>query len=128
MFINISNHPSIYWTTVQFEVASQWGRVIDYSFPQVSPDSNVEEIEELARKVVSDINNLTENEPRGNVLHIMGEMNLTYLLVSYFISEGYQCVASTTQRVSEMSEDGAKISRFQFVQFRNYSLLNKKNE
>jgi hypothetical protein len=53
-------------------------------------------------------------------IHVMGEHTLNYALVERFKRSGYRTIASTTHRVSEVSDDGSKISRFEFVRFRDY--------
>ena len=120
MFVNISNHPSKVWGKSQFSAAQRWGDVVDYDFPIVSPSLNEIELSALADKVISEVVDLTAHHCEGTVLHIMGEMTLTYVLVHRFQRMGYFCVASTTARTSEIHDDGTKISKFEFVQFREY--------
>ena len=52
-------------------------------------------------------------------VHIMGEMNFTYALVNKLKANGIKCVASTTKRET-VEENGVKISKFNFVRFREY--------
>lgn len=49
----------------------------------------------------------------------MGEMNFTYALVSKLKAHNIRCVASTTKRET-VEENGVKISKFNFVRFREY--------
>ena len=120
MFVNISNHPSAQWESLQFEEACRCGEVVDYSFPQISPFMDEMELSILADKVVSDVTSLVACDYKHTVLHIMGEMTLTYMLVARFSQLGYRCVASTTERTAEIYPDGTKISHFKFIRFREY--------
>ena len=52
-------------------------------------------------------------------VHIMGEMNFTYSLVSKLKAHNIRCVASTTKRET-VEENDVKISKFNFVRFREY--------
>ena len=121
MFVNISNHPSSVWGESQMSSAEAWGDVVDYAFPTVSPSLDMYGLSELADKVVEEVCHLVSNDVSGSALHIMGEMTLTFMLVSRFRAKGYHCLASTTARTCEIHDDGTKISKFEFVQFRDYS-------
>lgn len=118
MLINLSNHPSEMWSAEQIKAASCFGEIIDIAFPKVNPDGDESYIEELARQYVEKIHEkggLTEL-----VVHLMGEMNLTYTLVNRLQAEGVVCLASTTEHISQVSPDGRRYSVFRFVRFRKY--------
>ena len=55
------------------------------------------------------------------LVHIMGEMTLTYAIVSRLLKRGVCCMASTTTREVATDTDGNKISVFRFVRFRQYA-------
>lgn len=114
MFINISNHPSSGWSKEQINKATEiGGKVIDIQFPKVDPREY--------GKLSKDVNTVIDALPRlGNndVFHIMGEMGLTYQLVS-LLNDTHDVYHSTSERVSE-EVDGVKVSKFKFVQFRKY--------
>ena len=52
-------------------------------------------------------------------VHLMGEMNFTFALITKLKARGIKCVASTTQRET-VEEGGVKVSKFNFVRFREY--------
>ena len=122
MFINISNHPSDFWQMEQLKEAEKFGEIVDYPFPVVSPYLNEEQLSVLADDTVSKVLETVRHDVKNCVLHIMGEMTLTYMLVSRFRKLGFSCIASTTSRQSEVHQDGTKISHFVFVRFREYSI------
>ncbi len=113
MLLNLSNHPSASWSESQLAAAG--GQVVDMLFPQVAPDGNETYIENLANEYLRTI---LENKDISAV-HVMGEMNFTFALVTRLKASGIKCVASTTQRET-VEKDGVKISKFQFVRFREY--------
>lgn len=118
-FVNISNHPSSRWSEAQLDAAQQLGEVIDIPFPNVEEDCDTGDIKMLSDDTVEKILNVTHNNP-DSVIHIMGEMNLTYSMVKILRRLGYTCVASTTKRNVIENPDGTKTSQFVFVKFRKY--------
>ncbi len=115
MFINISNHPSNCWTPEQMAEALVYGEILDIPFPVVSPTIEKSMVQNLALKTIDQL-------PKAAPLtvHIMGEMTLTYAIVSILKDRGIRCVASTTERIVTDNPDGSKTSIFKFVQFREY--------
>lgn len=113
MLLNLSNHPSASWSPAQLAAAG--GKVIDLAFPQVAPDGDEAYIEQLANEYLNKI--LKMNDIK--TVHIMGEMNFTYALVNKLKVHNIRCVASTTKRET-VEENGVKISKFNFVRFREY--------
>jgi len=113
MFLNLSNHPSASWTEPQLAAAG--GKVIDLAFPQVAPDGDEAYIEQL----VNDYYNKIITFQGITAVHIMGEMNFTYAMVNKLKAHNIRCVASTTKRET-VEENGVKISKFNFVRFREY--------
>ena len=123
MFINFSNHPSQIWSREQTDAASGYGAIADVPFPAVPPDASEEEIQGMAEQscvqIVSVIEGVKGGEPCA--VHIMGEMTLTYAIVSRLLKRGVCCMASTTTREVATDTDGNKISVFRFVRFRQYA-------
>ena len=113
MLLNLSNHPSTSWSPAQLAAAG--GNVVDLAFPQVAPDGDEAYIEQL----VNEYYNKIEAMSNIKTVHIMGEMNFTYALVSKLKAHNIRCVASTTKRET-VEENGVKISKFNFVRFREY--------
>ena len=113
MFLNLSNHPSASWSPAQLAAAG--GKVTDLSFPQIDPDGDEAYIAQLANEYYNKIKAI-----QGvTTVHLMGEMNFTFALVTKLKAEGIKCVASTTKRET-VEENGVKISKFNFVRFREY--------
>ncbi len=118
MFYNISNHPSKYWPSHQLSLAKQMaGEVVDIPFPEVSPHDGATDTYLNAQQFAQEIINRLAD---GDVVHIMGEHTFMFSLVSFLLEHGVRCVASTTIREVEYTENGEKISHFHFVAFRNY--------
>ena len=117
MFINITNHPSSLWEEIQLNEAKKYGEIVDIPFPVIDPKLNISEIKDLAKEYVDKIVHL---DAETKVVHIMGEMTFTFCVVNMLQKLGIQCVASTTRRDTIIAEDGSKISKFHFEQFRPY--------
>lgn len=115
MLLNLSNHPSSNWTVSQLAAAGEESQVIDLPFPAVAPDGDEAYIESLANEYLDKILKM----PNIEAVHIMGEMNFTYSLVSKLKAHNIRCLASTTKRET-VEENGVKISKFNFVRFREY--------
>ena len=118
MLINFSNHPSEYWGAKQVEAAQEYGEIKDVAFPDVDPEASYNDIQELAEQYVEKILAYAENN--YITVHVMGEMTFTYIVVKKLKEKGIDCIASTTERNSEVIADGRKIIDFQFVKFRRY--------
>lgn len=119
MLLNLSNHPLSSWTDEQVKVAKeQYGTIQDLPFPQVSPEATHDNIQQLAQEYLSKIQGI--GTPEQLTIHIMGELNLTFALVTLLKANGYTCVASTTRRVVKELDNHQKLSEFCFVQFRKY--------
>lgn len=117
-FVNISNHPSAIWGEAQLAAASEYGEVVDLSFPNVLPTATSEEVDTIASELFDTV--CSYGSPDKVTVHIMGEMTLTFALVNRLKEAGYTCLASTTQRIVEVKETGEKITTFHFEQFRKY--------
>lgn len=120
VFINLTNHPSATWGADQLAAAELLGRVVDISFPVVSPDATTDEIHQQADKLVGAVLQTAEAAQATATVHVMGEHTLTYALVVRLKEKGIKCVASTSERNTIMLPDGKKVSEFKFVQFREY--------
>lgn len=119
MLINLSNHPLSTWSNKQKNAAiALYGEVVDYPFPHVSPDSDLDEIKKLAKRIFEEI--INQYKDKKITLHIMGEFSLVYQLVSLFQLKKIPCVLSTSNRIVEEQTDGSKKVFFDFVKFRSY--------
>ncbi len=123
MLINLSNHPSAKWDSRQKQSAvEQYGVVIDLPFPDVDPTAGESYIVALAEKIVEQcIDILKDNlSEQNNAVHIMGEMTLTYAVVTELQKYNIKRVASTNRREVMETPDGIKNSIFKFCRFREY--------
>jgi hypothetical protein len=121
MFINLSNHPSSEWSQSQLLAASKYGLLVDIPFPVVDPHSETGPIVFLAENYEIEIRKMVSKEPRGSTaVHIMGELTFCFKLVVQLQKVGIRCLLSTTNRQTIDQPDGTKISRFEFVRFREY--------
>ncbi len=119
MLINLSNHPLSTWSDKQLKSAKlQFKKVIDYAFPYVEPESNLEEVKSLAQNIVENI--IKKYGSENIVIHIMGEHSLVYQLIKCFEQHKIICILSTTHRRVEKLSDGSKKVYFDFVRFRSY--------
>lgn len=118
VFLNLSNHPSASWSAEQTAAAQALGRIADMPFPQIPPAAGEDEVEALADTVLDGI--LSQYAAPTLTVHLMGEMTFTYALVARLKAHGVRCVASCTERVADDLGQGNKMSRFQFVRFRDY--------
>jgi methionine aminopeptidase len=115
MMINLSNHPSTAWEIKQYQNAVQeFHEVIDMMFPFINPEANAIEIDLLVENYFAEIKKLVPQ-----AVHIMGELTFTFRMVTKLKNVGITCIASTTKR-NVIEKDGAKVSRFEFVKFREY--------
>ena len=115
MLLNLSNHPSASWSPAQLAAAGGESQVIDLPFPTVSPDGDEAYIEQL----VNDYYNKIITFQGITAVHIMGEMTFCYKLITKLKAHNIRCLASTTKRET-VEENGVKISKFNFVRFREY--------
>lgn len=117
VFVNISNHPSGYWSEKQLAAAKAYGEIIDVDFPSVDPEADEERIKAIADNFVKEYLHFLPSEC---TFHIMGEMTLTHRLINMLKLLGFRCLASTTKRRVRYGENGEKIVDFDFIQFREY--------
>lgn len=130
MLINLSNHPTAVWLPEQTEAAhSAYGEVFDLPFPTVPADADEADIQTIAQEYLNKVQVIAQEyqskvqaiaPPAEAVVHIMGEMTLTYALVCLLKQAGYTCVASTSVREVYEEEPGKKTAVFRFVRFRKY--------
>ena len=118
LFINLSNHPSAGWTAEQLSAAQEYGEVVDMPFPQVAPDATEDDITKLAAEQADKIRQLAADAE--TIVHVMGEMSLTYRLVSRLTALGIRCVCSTSYRIVKEEGDGKRLVEFHFNKFRSY--------
>lgn len=122
MLINLSNHPSELWDDKQKKQAIKlYGGIEDFIFPEVDPKATEEEVWDLAYDYIDMcLDFLSDYEGENNAVHIMGEFNFCFTLISGLLEFDIACVASTSRRISEKVEPNGKITRFKFVKFREY--------
>ncbi|WP_249118753.1 CRISPR-associated protein [Prevotella jejuni] len=118
MFINLSNHPFITWSPSQLSAAREYGDLEEIAFPNIDPGLSKFAVEKMATSYVTKI---LEHYPTENLtVHIMGEQTFSYHVVKQLQKAGVRCIASTTERIVEETEDHRKLVQFSFVQFREY--------
>jgi len=124
MLINLSNHPIACWSQSQLEEAKMlYADVMDMPFPTVPPQSDEAFIADLAQEYQEKcLSTLHQFPLQKNAIHVMGEMTLTFALVSLLLKDGVDCVASTTERIVT-SIQGKDVPEFRFVRFRKYPRL-----
>jgi hypothetical protein len=127
MFINFSNHDisdpdSKTYIEEQAKAASAYGEIVFIKFPHVDPMGDEDYIQALAieniKKIMAHI-----IDKAHDVVHIMGELNLVYKMVTMLKELGVTCIASTTTRIAEEDLVKGKVkkeSEFEFHRFRKY--------
>jgi hypothetical protein len=124
MLINLSNHPSEQWDETQKNAALPYGKLVDLPFPAIDPDADPDAVVQLAEHYEAKIRQLMALENTGAfAVHIMGELTFCFTLVARLQKAGIPCLASTTRRETLENGDGTKVSKFEFVRFREYSIL-----
>ncbi len=116
MLINLTNHPSEGWVGAQMaEALAAYGSITDMPFPQIPPHFSSAEVGALAWDYFEKV---AEHHPEA--VHLMGEATFTFALVSLLKANGIPCIASTTERIVTLEENGEKRTQFKFVRFREY--------
>ncbi len=119
MLINLSNHPVSKWSEHQLSEANRlYGSVQDLPFPTVDPNGGEAYIDQLSDDYISRIFELASGS--SFVVHIMGELTFSFVIVRKLMQRNIQCVASTTERIVKDYGDGRKEVQFSFVTFRKY--------
>lgn len=118
LFINLSNHPSSQWKEEQLCAARDFGEIMDMPFPQVNPDAMAEDVNSIANDLVDKIKVLESDN--DVVVHVMGEMGLTYCIVKKLSAIGIRCVCSTSYRIVKEEDEGKRLVEFHFNKFRDY--------
>lgn len=120
MFINLSNHKSEGWSEEQSRAAeAEWGNIVDYPFPPVSPQMDGQAVREMALSIAEEI-----AEMKPDAVMCQGEFTLSYALINCLKNSGIKVVAACSERsvVENVDPDGStrRASVFRFVQFREY--------
>lgn len=121
MLLNLSNHPADNWPEKQKQAAQEmFGAIRDLPFPHIPPEWDIGEVEKLVEKYLEKIYELGQI----GTVHIQGEFTFTFALVRKLQESHIRCIVSTTRRIVEAEKDGTKVSRFEFVRFRDYPKMN----
>lgn len=114
-FINLSNHNSRNWDELQLKSAEGVGTVIDLAFPYIDPQLDKEGIEALGQEYLHIIQKF------GDIaaVHLMGEQSFCFDLANRLKQAGIRVVVSSTHRKTFEDQNGNKVSRFEFVKFRD---------
>lgn len=119
MLLNISNHPCQLWSAKQRETAIEnWKEIKDIGFPAIAPSLSSIAVDNLAHQMALDISK--DYVPEDTVLHIMGELTFCFALIRKLQLHGFTCVASTSTRQVIETQNGYKVSHFDFIAFRVY--------
>ncbi len=99
--------------------ARAYGEIIDIPFMPVGPALSTEQVHALAEEIVSSI--IADYPDKDEtVIMLQGEMTLSFRMVSLLQEKGYRCVASTSERICTIDEEGNRVTRFEFCRFRQY--------
>lgn len=120
MLINLSNHPSSQWEAPQHQAASEFGEIIDIPFPEIEPEWDANQVEELAQVYLDKILAVASENHAEPVVHLMGEYVFCFKLATMLKTNDIKVLVSTSQRQSVMNDDGTKTIKFSFTRFREY--------
>lgn len=118
MFINFTNHANSKWSDAQLQAAKEYGSIFDIQFPSIEPECTRADIQRIADEYAKQI---IDKSP--DCVLCQGEFCLSYAVIDRLKSNGIKVVAACSRReVEEIStaDETKKISRFVFVQFREY--------
>ena len=118
ILVNLSNHPNSEWQEEQRKAAEQYGDITDMPFPQIAPDADDKQMNELVKQYIEQIKPYTSTHKV--TVHIMGEMCFTYRLVRQLSKKGIKCICSTTFRIVRDEGNGKRYVEFHFKKFRDY--------
>lgn len=120
---NLSNHDYRSWSAEQREAAKAMVETVwDMRFPNVPADADADEVCEMAGDILDQLEELMDEKGEGYIL-IQGEMTLTHALVSEIHRLHYTSlipIAACSERYVRYDQDGNKIVKFEFQQFREY--------
>lgn len=128
IFINLSNHPTDKWSETQKAAVInkyQPKQIIDIAFPPIDPEWNLDKVRTLAHSYKNEIINHFHDRNDHIILHVMGEMSFTYILINMMLDYTVTCICSTTKRVvtTKYDDNGVEIgkeTKFEFCKFRDY--------
>ena len=119
MFINLTKHNSADWGETQMEAAEKYGGVIDYPFPEIDPNLNEAQVQELAAETAEKIASL-----KPQAVLCQGEMSFGFRVTELLKEKGITVLCATSERVTEVSTDSEgrtiKKSSFEFIRFRRF--------
>ena len=124
MFINFSNHKSDEWSEKQLKAAKEYGdKVIDISFPEISPSATEEDVTLISEEYVDKILSKITDKSMDAVM-VQGEFTLSFMVTKKLLDKDIRVVSACSERVSKecVDKDG-KVRKeiiFDFVKFRNY--------
>lgn len=125
MFINISNHPSLKWSSAQLESAfalTSDNHVMDIPFPAVPSTATTDDVIAIADGL-----HHTVMASHPEAVMIAGEFTLAYAMIELCLRAGIKVVAACSERrtTEVLNEDGSttKTAIFEFVQFREFPKL-----
>lgn len=118
MLINLSNHPSEYWSLEQLQAGAKYGTVLDLEFPAIDPKGDDDYIDKLSDEYLLKVKELARDNKA--TVHLMGEMTFTFSLLKKLQQCGFECIASTSKRIVTEENNGHKDVTFKFERFRKY--------
>ena len=119
IFLNHTNHSSENWSAEQKAAAEKFGRIVDFPFPEISPNFGTSEIQKVVSENLKKILKLSPT-----VVLCQGEFCYTFDMIERLKKHKIKVVAATSERVVEeiIEKDGTtkRRSEFKFVRFRSY--------
>lgn len=126
MLLNLTNHPHDQWSEKQtLEAISKYGHIKDMTFPKIDPSAETRDVLHLALEYLNLVENMIRHAGEGyHAVHLMGEFTFIFALVGMLQQRGIKCCLSTTERQSHELPGGEKVTKFEFVRFREYPVIN----
>ncbi len=119
MLLNITNHPSRYWSNAQLKAAEEFGSVVDLPFPQIRMDMSNEQINKLVDAYLIQI--LCHEDP---VVLCQGEFVFTYRLIVLLKEHHIPVVACQgnleREELQDENQNTIKQTVYRFARFLEY--------
>ena len=93
IFINHTNHPSVTWGADQLAAAGEYGKIVDFSFPDINPEMDSVAVRELAGENFELIKKVS---PAGVLCQ--GESVYVFHLVTMLKAAGIRALAACSER------------------------------
>ena len=119
MFVNHTNHLSDKWSAEQRTAAVEYGKIVDFPFPNIGADWDEKQVADLI-----EVNTKKIIAMNPAAVLCQGEYSYTYAMINYCEKNNIPVLAAASARIVEeiVADDGTtqKILLFKFIRFRQF--------